>query len=51
MVEIEEEDLYEMMLSYWSLDNNEECHKKTIEFCKKYNLNLDEINISKEYDY
>jgi hypothetical protein len=50
MVNIDEEDLYEMMLEYWALDNNEDCHKKTIEFCKKYNLDLEEINIGEQYN-
>lgn len=48
-MEIDEYDLYEMMLEYWALDNNEECHEKTVEFCKKYNLDLNKINLSEEY--
>jgi len=48
-MEIDEDYLKEMMLEYWALDNNEECHKATVKFCDMYNIDLDEINFEREY--
>lgn len=38
-----------MMMENWALENNEDCHLATVQFCDKWGINLDEINMRREY--
>ena len=48
---INKDDLIEMMVEFWIISPNEECHIKTIEFCKKNAISLDDVNIDEDYNY
>ena len=47
-MEIDREELIEMMLEYWAIDNNKECWIKTKEFLEKYNISKHEVGLSDE---